>query len=522
MSVQADGGELRSLLGSPSPAVEKKYFGLTRTQLGAATALVTLATIVTVVTVVELNDGNDSDTPVPLDTKITQESLTAHLEKFMQFATENSNSRSVALGFSATGDYVMETFHMLDPNHEKINCVKQPFSVPVHTVFENSALEMTQPIPIVFQYGQDFNQLRYGGSGSYSNIEGAVVYIAADGCDPAQWASFPAGGIALLQTALGTCEEYVKVYNAEQAGAIAVLLHAAAGVKGMPNPRIRAINWKEGDVLIEIPTFGVTFTAGNMLQLSINRTGPVARLSSNTKTDVYSTFNVLCDTLSGNEDHTVVVGAHGDSVPEGPGIVDNGSGSAAILEIAVQLISSDYKLRNKVRFAWWGAEEIGLLGSRHYVADLQENNPAELARIRLALNFDMIASPNFVRLLLDGNSAPVDSARAPSVAIMKLFEAFFDESNIAYELLDFSFGRSDFVPFAEAGIPAGGLFTGADALKTADQRLKFGGWANAALDPCYHLPCDTIENVDWPVMMQLTRAAAYVVEYYTVIADLQV
>jgi Zn-dependent M28 family amino/carboxypeptidase len=107
------------------------------------------------------------------------------------------------------------------------------------------------------------------------------------------------------------------------------------------------------------------------------------------------TINVLCTTRGGNGDDTIVLGAHLDSVPEGPGMVDNGSGSSSLLEIALVLAKHNYHLKNKIVFGWWGAEEIGLLGSRHYVRELVKDQEAK-AKIAMNMNFDMLASPNYV------------------------------------------------------------------------------------------------------------------------------
>jgi aminopeptidase Y len=188
-----------------------------------------------------------------------------------------------------------------------------------------------------------------------------------------------------------------------------------------------------------------------------------------------------------------VVGAHLDSVPEGPGVNDNGSGSAAVLEVARQLAAS--KPKATVRFAWWGAEELGLLGSQAYVAALP---PAELGRIYAYLNFDMIGSPNGVNFLYDGDdSDAVGAGPGPtgSAQIEDVLEKFFADRGQATEGTDFD-GRSDYGPFIAAGVPAGGTFTGAEGIKTPEQAAKYGGTAGQPYDPCYHQACDTTDNVD--------------------------
>ncbi|WP_220490688.1 M28 family peptidase [Tessaracoccus sp. MC1627] len=167
-------------------------------------------------------------------------------------------------------------------------------------------------------------------------------------------------------------------------------------------------------------------------------------------------------------------------------------GSAALLETALQMAS--VKTTNTVRFAWWGAEESGLLGSEHYVAGL---TPAEAARIALYLNFDMVASPNYIFGVYDGDNssgtAPV-SIPAGSDKIEDVFERYYAGRGEPYQDSTFS-GGSDYGPFIAVGIPAGGLFTGAEGLKTAQEVATYGGTAGIAYDPCYHQACDTIDNV---------------------------
>jgi Zn-dependent M28 family amino/carboxypeptidase len=167
-------------------------------------------------------------------------------------------------------------------------------------------------------------------------------------------------------------------------------------------------------------------------------------------------------------------------------------------------------LRNKVRFVWFSAEESGLLGSEAYVASLPQT---ERDKIGAMLNFDMIASPNFVRFVYDGDlsDSPEPECGAPdgSAEIEELFNDYFDSQGLAYEPTEFS-GRSDYGPFLCAGIPAGGLFTGAEELKTPAQAAIFGGTAGEQLDPCYHLGCDNIFNLSHRGYEQMADAAAHV------------
>jgi Zn-dependent M28 family amino/carboxypeptidase len=237
-------------------------------------------------------------------------------------------------------------------------------------------------------------------------------------------------------------------------------------------------------------------------------TGLRARFRMEWQPGTYPTKNVIAETRDGDPDSVIVVGAHLDSVGTGPGINDNGSGSAGILELAEQLRKFD--LRHKVRFIWFSAEESGLLGSEAYVESLPDT---ERAKIKAMLNFDMIGSPNFVRFVYDGDlsDSPPPPGGAPpgSAEIEQLFLDHFAGKGLANEPTAFD-GRSDYGPFIAAQIPAGGLFTGAEGIKTPEQANVFGGTAGEQYDPCYHLGCDDIFNLSRRALDQMADAAAHV------------
>jgi Zn-dependent M28 family amino/carboxypeptidase len=206
-----------------------------------------------------------------------------------------------------------------------------------------------------------------------------------------------------------------------------------------------------------------------------------------------------------------MAGAHLDSVQAGPGVQDNGSGSAAILETAVQM--AKVKPVNTVRFAWWGAEESGLVGSTAYVNGLSQE---ELDQIALYLNFDKIGSPNYVYFIYDGDDSDgVGAGPGPegSGQIEALFESFYEGRGLPFKGTDFS-GRSDYGPFIAVGIPAGGLFTGAEVIKTAEEAAIWGGTAGDQYDPCYHLACDTFDNISLEALGVNSDAVAFSVLRY--------
>src|SRR6185503_6269714 len=202
---------------------------------------------------------------------------------------------------------------------------------------------------------------------------------------------------------------------------------------------------------------------------------------------------VLAETPGGNPNRVEVVGAHLDSVAAGPGVNDDGSGTSAQLEIAKQIARKQLVPRQKIRFAWWGGEEEGLIGSLYY----SEHLPAsEVDKIMVMLDFDMISSPNFARLVYDGNGSEPGNPAGPagSGEVERVFVDFWKSQGFVSEPIPFD-GRSDYVGFTNLGIPAGGVFAGAEAPKTAAQVAKYGGVAGEQLDPCYHEACDTYATV---------------------------
>ena len=214
--------------------------------------------------------------------------------------------------------------------------------------------------------------------------------------------------------------------------------------------------------------------------------------------------NVLAET-SPDPARTIVIGAHLDSVPEGPGINDNASGSAAVLEAALRLAKDNPRQAKRVRFAFWGAEERGLIGSRHHVNGLAEE---ERSRIGLYINLDMVASPNFVRILAGPEAGPGTLAGAARQALV----AYFADRGLPLDDRRTPGPRhsgSDDASFAEKNIATLGLYTGAAEPKSETHARTFGGTAGRPHDPCYHQACDTVGNVEVEVLEQMTAALAH-------------
>ena len=260
----------------------------------------------------------------------------------------------------------------------------------------------------------------------------------------------------------------------------------------------------------DIPIVALSFADGIEL-FTATQAGPVTvRVTTSTETNLQAqTSNIIADTPGGDPNKVVVVGAHLDSVVDGPGINDNGSGTATILEIAKQMAALKIVPRQKVRFAFWGAEEPGLLGSQHYVDTLRAG---QLSKIFANLNFDMLGSPNYVRFVYDGDgSGDPDAAGPPgSAQIEEIFTKYYAGIGLPTDPTAFD-GRSDYGPFIAVGIPAGGLFSGAEELKTPAQAATYGGTAGQPLDRCYHQACDTANNLSTKALNELGDGAAHAV-----------
>ena len=427
---------------------------------------------------------------------VTLAGIREHQAAFQAHSDANGGNRVAGgPGYEASADYVaakMEAAGYIVSTYT-FNFVFNADATP-------PTLRQESPTPVTYVDGVDYASMTFSGSIPSTTASVWAVDLAlpqapgpgatTSGCEASDFAGMPAGSIALMQR--GTCGFGVKADNAIAAGAIAAVIFNDGGDAG----RVGVINGTLGEGT-HGPALGTTLAVGQDLANGIanGATGSVVTVRIDRVNETRPTRNVIAETPGGDPNRVIVIGAHLDSVSRGPGINDNGSGSATILEVAEVFAAQGREARNKLRFIWWGAEEFGLIGSARYVASL---NQAQRDAIELNLNFDMIGSPNYVRFVYDGdNSAfPVgpNAAAGPpgSGAIEKLFHDYFASQGLASAETPFS-GRSDYGPFIAAGvgIPAGGLFTGAEGVKTAAEAVAYGGTAGVSYDPCYHLACDT-------------------------------
>jgi Zn-dependent M28 family amino/carboxypeptidase len=441
------------------------------------------------------------------ESRVQLAGIMEHLSAFQRIANRNGGNRFAGTkGYDASAAYVAARMRSAG-----YRVRRQRFSFAY--VRDRSRPDLrVQGSGRVFRAGRDHATLDYSGSG---RVEGPVVAVdlivpspspnaSTSGCEASDFAAFPRGGVALVQR--GACTFRAKVANAAAAGASAVVVFNEG------NPGRRALfSATLGPPQVDVPALRASFEVGDALRNGV-RNGPTG-LDVELRTDMAverpRSSNVVAESRTGSTAGLVVAGAHLDSVEGGPGINDNGSGSAVILEIAEQLAS--LRTRNRLRFVWWGAEELGLVGSRHYVERL---SPAERRRHAVYLNLDMVGSPNYALFVYDGDgSSSRASAPRGSGEIERTFRRYFAARRIPVR--ETAIGdRSDHAPFARAGIPVGGLFTGADGRKSASQAAAFGGRAGRPYDACYHAPCDTLENVSGTALTRSARAVAHVLRRY--------
>ncbi len=448
-----------------------------------------------------------ADSAVPVDTSALRAAVTVGNARLHQFvlqmiADDNGGVRLAGTqGHDDSAEYVAQAMTAIG-----LDVSIQPFEFVSFRPLGPSDLSQTAPVPTVYVEGTDFEVMAQSEPGDVTaRVTGVDLNLvgtraSSSGCEAADFAGFPAGDIALIQR--GTCTFQLKAENAAAAGAVGAIVFNQGNSpdrEGIINGTLQA-GYSGG-----IPVVDATFARGAEWA---NTAGLVMRIHTNVERQLVITHNVIAETPGGRSDRVVVVGAHLDSVPTGPGIQDNGTGSAALLEIATQMAALGIEPRNKVRFAWWSAEESGLVGSQFYVDNLTAR---EVKNIALNINLDMIGSPNPVRFVYDGDGSATPLAGPNgSKNIEQVFLDYFASQGMATEPTAFD-GRSDYGPFIAVGIPAGGLFTGAEGIKSEEEAAIYGGTAGAPYDPCYHLACDTYDNIDEQVFDEMLDASAHAV-----------
>jgi Zn-dependent M28 family amino/carboxypeptidase len=429
---------------------------------------------------------------------VTAAGVLDHMRALQRIANANDGNRAATTsGYDASLDYVQRR---LEKAGYKVTRDEFPFAAweqngPATLMREGQPAYAEGPP----EGGGDYVVAQFSGSGNVTAPLVTTNDIVLDptgepgsgtsGCEEADWGGQDlTGKIALIER--GTCAFVDKINLAKDLGAAAVLIFN----DGYPD---RTEPFQIGaPPFIGIPVAMTSYAVGSALYTAL-QSGPVnVTFSVDTTTEEVPQYNLIADSKWGDPERTIVVGAHLDSVEEGPGINDNGSGTSTDLEVAEQIAKLGKKPRNRLRFAFWGAEEAGLVGSTAYVADLIESG--EIDDVEANLNFDMLASPNFVRFVYDGDNSTGEGDVGPpgSAEIEQLFLRYFASQGLATDPTAFD-GRSDYGPFIapEALVAAGGLFSGAEGVKTEEQAAVYGGAAGSWYDPCYHQACDTFATV---------------------------
>lgn len=409
--------------------------------------------------------------------RVTVAGMTAHLRALQGIADTHGGNRAAGTpGYDASVDYVAgvlrgKGFEVATPEFEvRVFTAEKPALTVGGAQVEADALKYTAATPA-------------------EGVRGPLVPAPAEespGCVPADYDGVAVKGAVVLVDR-GGCPFHAKQEVAATLGAVALVVADNVDEDFMPGTLGE-------DTDVRIPVVSVSKTDGARLRAA---PGPVTLTVDASTRDIKSR-NVIAQTKTGSAADVVMAGGHLDSVQEGPGINDNGSGVAALLETAVQLGSSP-PVRNAVRFAFWGAEEVGLTGSQKYVQTLDIESLRDIA---LYLNFDMIGSPNAGYFTLDGDqsTAPGRGEAVPrvpegSAGIERTFVGYLRAQGKPAQDTFFD-GRSDYDAFTTAGIPAGGLFAGAEEKKTAEQAKLWGGTADEPFDPDYHKGTDTVDRIN--------------------------
>ncbi|KAI9247194.1 aminopeptidase Y [Phascolomyces articulosus] len=419
-----------------------------------------------------------------LQERLTIDGLLRHSHKLQEIANDNGGTRVFSSGgHNATLSYIAES------------SIRNGYKTWLEPMLLNYTEKVKQEVSIVNPFEQEIHVglMTFTESTPLEGVTAELAFVPGEGCEVSDYPNLHQK-IALVKR--GACAFGQKAYAAGEAGASALLVYnnekgSLSGTLGQDFPS-------------GAPTGGISDQDGAKL-IGLLEQGPVElNVAIVEKREERLTHNVIAETQGGDKSNMIVIGGHSDSVVAGPGINDNGSGTATLLELSY--LFRDVEPKNAVRFCWWTAEEYGLLGAKHHVSHLSEQ---ERQNIALYLNFDMVASPNAINGIYDGDGSDSKLAGPPgSAAIETLFQDFFTDKEEPYDPSEFD-GRSDYGPFIAVGIPSGGLFTGAEQAMTEDQAKRYGREAGVPYDKCYHQACDTIDNLDHDAFLLNARGVAH-------------
>jgi hypothetical protein len=467
-----------------------------------------------------------NNTPSKLVECVKTDDLWQHMQALQQIADDNpgpdghASRNSGEPGYKASVDYVA---NLMKQAGYKVTI--QPYTFDYFAYQGVPTMSENSPIAHDYQLVTEWNPGRSMGSTTADLQPAGGIVIpspggSTSGCDPSDFSGFVPGRIALIQR--GTCTFSHKIQTAQDAGASGVIIFN----EGNTPARSGVFSGSLSSVP-PIPVAFTSFAIGNDLYTQYNdatqNSTPLPNMSLSVQgihDPAREDYNVIADSRGGDPNHVLVVDAHLDAI-YGAGMLDNGSGSATILDIAQKM--RRVQPLNKLRFIWFGGEELGLLGSINYVNNL---SPDELGRIRYDLDADVTATPNYSIGVLD--PAAVDffgrtvstqfppQIYEPSKVARDQMVNYFD--SIGKNHIFFSPVGTDAFVFNEAGVPASGLLTGQDCCKTQDEVDLFGGFTGnyegnvPSFDGgCVDNPfrwCDNLGNNDKNVLTFMSKAFA--------------
>ena len=482
-------------------------------------------------------DAQVNDTPSKLLPCIQQKDLWDHMKAFEAIAkanpspADNHPSRnSGEPGYKASADYVAQkmTAAGYDVTIQQYTFTYFAYKAP-------PTFSEVSPVAHVYGLTTEWNSGQSVGTANAALQPAGGIIIpptstptSSSGCTAADFSGFTSGRIALVQR--GACNFGVKVLNAQAAGATGVIIFN----EGNPG-RTAVLNGSLVDAAGNpiIPTIPVAFTSfaigSNLLsqyQAAVQNSTPLPVMNITIQAIVQPNapdYNVIAESKGGDKNHVVVVDAHLDAI-YGEGMLDNASGSATILDIAEKM--KNVTPRNKLRFIWFGGEELGLLGSIYYVNSLSSN---DLRHIGYDLDADVTATPNYTIGVLDPAGPDLFGGTSTATFPNRVYKAstvardqaiaYFDSINLNHEL--FSPVGTDAFSFNEVGIPASGLLTGQDCCKSAAEVALFGGTTGnfegnlgTSDGGCVDNPflwCDNLSNNDPAVLTFMSKAFATMV-----------
>jgi hypothetical protein len=475
-----------------------------------------------------------NDTPKKLVPCIKTNDLWNHMKALQQIADDNPSPadghpsrNSGEPGYKASADYVANVMKKAG-----YDVTIQPYKFTYYAYQEPPTFSEVSPTPHTYALSSEWNPGQSTGTATDVPIQPAGGTVipptptpsSASGCSPSDFTGM-AGKIALVQR--GTCNFGVKAQNAENAGAVGIVIFNE-GNPGRTAVFSGSLSDADGNPIIpSIPVAFVSFDTGNALyseyQTAVQNGTEPPHLSLSIRALVNPNaddYNVIAESKTGDPNHVLVVDAHLDAI-YGAGMLDNGSGSVTILDIAQQM--RKVHPRNKLRFIWFGGEELGLLGSKFYVNNL---TPTELSKIGYDLDSDVMATPNYIIGILDP-AAPDFFGRTVSTQFpSNVYEPskisrdqsidYFNSIGKKHEL--FSPVGTDAFSFNMAGVPASGMLTGQDCCKTQDEVNLFGGELGnyegnlgTTDGGCVDNPfrwCDNLSNNDPQVLTFMSKAFA--------------